>query len=78
MIKRLLLNSELSRNVLTLMTGTTIAQAVPIAIMPILTRLYTPEDFGLLALFLALLSQQLFISGILDGKGLVHEPVIPS
>ncbi len=36
------------------MTGTTIAQAIPIAISPILTRLYTPEDFGVFALFLAI------------------------
>ena len=53
MIKRLKPKSEFSRNVLTLMTGTTIAQAIPIAITPILTRLYTPEDFGVLALFVA-------------------------
>ncbi len=46
--------SEFSRNVLTLMTGTTIAQAIPIAISPILTRIYTPEDFGVFALFLAI------------------------
>lgn len=43
-------------NVLTLMTGTTIAQAIPIAISPILTRLYTPDEFGLLALFLSIAS----------------------
>lgn len=36
------------------MTGTTIAQAIPIAITPILTRMYSPEDFGVLALFVAL------------------------
>lgn len=35
------------------MTGTTIAQAIPIAISPILTRLYSPQDFGVFALFLA-------------------------
>jgi len=46
--------SEFSRNVLTLMTGTTIAQAIPIAISPILTRIYTPEDFGVFALFIAI------------------------
>jgi len=56
MIQRLKPKSEFSRNVLTLMTGTTIAQAVPIAISPILTRIYSPEDFGLLALFLAVFS----------------------
>jgi O-antigen/teichoic acid export membrane protein len=38
------------------MTGTTIAQAIPIAISPILTRIYTPDDFGILALFLAIIS----------------------
>lgn len=36
------------------MTGTTIAQAIPIAISPILTRLYSPQDFGVFALFLAI------------------------
>jgi len=48
--------SEFTKNVLTLMTGTTIAQAIPIAISPILTRLYTPKDFGVLALFVAITS----------------------
>jgi len=49
-----LFKTEFSKNVLTLMTGTTIAQAIPIAITPILTRLYTPDDFGVFALFLAI------------------------
>lgn len=46
--------SEFVKNVLTLMTGTTIAQAIPIAVTPILTRIYTPDDFGVFALFLAI------------------------
>lgn len=33
------------------MTGTTIAQAIPVGISPILTRLYSPHDFGVFALF---------------------------
>jgi len=56
MINKIKLKSEFSRNVLTLITGTTIAQAIPIAVSPILTRLYSPEDFGILAIFLALLT----------------------
>jgi len=56
LIERLKPESEFSRNVLTLMTGTTIAQAIPIAISPILTRIYTPEDFGVFALFVAITS----------------------
>lgn len=38
------------------MTGTTIAQALPIAVSPILTRIYEPKDFGLMALFFAITS----------------------
>ena len=45
MINKLKPKSEFNRNVLTLITGTTIAQAIPIAITPVLTRIYTPEDF---------------------------------
>lgn len=55
-MKKYLPKSEFSGHVLTLMTGTIVAQAIPIAISPILTRLYTPEEFGLLALFIAITS----------------------
>lgn len=43
-------------NVLTLMTGTVIAQSIPIAISPILTRIYSPEDFGIFALYMSIAS----------------------
>ncbi|MDA3835797.1 MAG: oligosaccharide flippase family protein [Spirochaetales bacterium] len=56
MIQRLKPKSAFIRNVLTLMTGTTIAQAIPIAISPILTRIYTPEDFGIFALYMSIAS----------------------
>ena len=54
MLERFKTKSEFSKNVLTLMTGTTIAQAIPVAISPILTRIYTPDDFGVFALFMAI------------------------
>lgn len=44
------------RSVLMLMTGTSIAQAIPVAISPILTRIYSPADFGLFAIYAALAS----------------------
>lgn len=44
------------RNIATLITGTTVAQAIPIAISPILTRIYTPEEFGPLALYISITS----------------------
>jgi len=48
--------SEFHKNVLTLISGTAIAQAIPILISPILTRLYSPSDFGLIALYLAIVN----------------------
>ncbi|CAA6810259.1 MAG: O-antigen flippase Wzx [uncultured Sulfurovum sp.] len=65
MINKLKPKSEFARNVLTLMTGTTIAQAIPILISPILTRIYTPEDFGFFALFISIVS---IMSVIATGK----------
>ena len=56
MFKRFLNLSQVNKNIVTLMTGTSIAQALPIAISPILTRLYTPEEFGLFALYVAIAS----------------------
>ncbi|WP_339060568.1 oligosaccharide flippase family protein [Tepidibacillus marianensis] len=61
-LQRLLPQSGFARNVFTLMTGTTIAQAVPILISPILTRLYSPEDFGVLAVFLSVTAMIAVIS----------------
>ena len=40
------------RNVLAMLTGTVLAQAIPLAISPLLTRLYTPEAIGLQTLFM--------------------------
>jgi O-antigen/teichoic acid export membrane protein len=39
---------------MTMMTGTAIAQAIPILISPVLTRLYKPKEFGVLALYMAI------------------------
>ncbi|MEZ4755372.1 MAG: lipopolysaccharide biosynthesis protein [Flavobacteriales bacterium] len=41
------------RNVLTLLGGTAMAQAIPLLAAPVLARMYTPEQFGALALLLA-------------------------
>ncbi|MFC1508424.1 lipopolysaccharide biosynthesis protein [Candidatus Omnitrophota bacterium] len=57
--------SSFARNVATLMTGATIAQVIPVLVSPILTRLYLPEDFGVLALFIAICS---FAGTIITGK----------
>lgn len=62
MLTKLKPKSEFSRNVLTLMIGTTIAQAIPLAISPILTRIYTPEDFGVFALFVSIVGIMVVVS----------------
>jgi len=46
--------SDFNKNILVLLSGTTIAQALPIVMMPVLTRLYTPAEFGVLAIFVAI------------------------
>jgi O-antigen/teichoic acid export membrane protein len=54
-IKRLI-QQDFLKNVLTLMTGTTIAQLLPILVSPVLTRMYTPNDFGVYALYVSIIS----------------------
>lgn len=49
-------NSDFGKNVLVLLTGTGVAQAVPILISPILTRIYTPHEFGVFGLYMACVS----------------------
>ena len=48
--------NEFARNAAVLTFGTVCAQGINILAMPILSRLYTPADFGLLAVFLAVSS----------------------
>ncbi len=56
MFRKLSIKSDLTKNILTLMTGTTIAQAIPIGISPILTRIYSPEDFGIFAIYISIVT----------------------
>ena len=52
------------KNLLTLSIGTTIAQLIPIIASPILTRIFSPNDFGIFATFTALMALLLvFYSG---------------
>lgn len=44
------------RPVLTLVSGVVVAQAFAFAARPLLTRLYTPEEFGVLTLFITIVS----------------------
>ncbi|WKB82828.1 oligosaccharide flippase family protein [Cellulophaga lytica] len=57
--------SEFSKNVFTLISGTAIAQLIPLLIAPILSRIYTPEDFGRLALYLSIVQ---ILGSIANGR----------
>lgn len=50
------LNSEFSRNTFILIIGTVAAQSIPILLQPLLRRMYSPEDFGAMAVYLTLFS----------------------
>jgi O-antigen/teichoic acid export membrane protein len=55
-------NTSFFKNVFILMTGTGIAQAIPIGLSPVLTRLYSPAEFGLFALYSGLASVLIVIA----------------
>ena len=48
--------SRFVRDVLLLSGGTGIAQVVALAMLPVLSRLYSPEDFGLLTLYISIVT----------------------
>lgn len=55
-IQRLLPRNRFARSVSILAGGTAGAQALLILAAPVFTRLYTPEDFGVLAVYVSLLA----------------------
>jgi len=56
MIRKIKPKSEFSKNTVSLISGTIIAQAIPTALAPIMTRIYSPEEYGLFALFLSIVA----------------------
>ena len=56
-------NSAFIKSFLTLLTGTSIAQAIPFLLSPVFSRIYSPEDFGVFALFFSIVSAFAVIAG---------------
>jgi O-antigen/teichoic acid export membrane protein len=54
--QRYLVRNSFIFNVLTLMSGATLSQALSVLVSPIITRLYSPRDFGIYALYFAIVS----------------------
>lgn len=53
-LTKTLTRSKFFKDVATLMSGTAIAQMIGLLLMPIISRIYTPEDFGVFGSFIAL------------------------
>jgi len=49
-------SNEFTTNVLKLIAGTALGQLITVLISPVLTRIYTPDDFGLLAIYISIVS----------------------
>ena len=59
-----MLTNKFNQNVAILLVGTVMSQAIPIAISPILTRIYSPSDFGLFALYFSIsMILSVFVTG---------------
>lgn len=69
-IKTLFKNAFI-KNLSMLITGGVIAQVIPFVFTPLLTRLYTPDDFGALAFYMSFIT---IISSFITGK---YEQAIP-
>ncbi|MGX9134412.1 lipopolysaccharide biosynthesis protein [Rummeliibacillus sp. JY-2-4R] len=50
-----LLKNRFTKNVLMLIGGTAFAQVIGIALSPVITRIYLPEEFGVLTVFISIL-----------------------
>ncbi|MBP1915427.1 O-antigen/teichoic acid export membrane protein [Lederbergia galactosidilyticus] len=51
-----ILKNKSNKNIFTLLLGTSTAQAIPVVASLILTRLYTPEEYGVLAVFTSIIT----------------------
>lgn len=61
-IKQRIINSDLLKNTMFLTLGTVLTQFISVVISPVLSRLYTPEDFGILGKLTAFTSIFIVIS----------------
>ena len=55
LINRLLPRASFARSVGVLAGGTAAAQAIVVLVQPVITHLYTPEDFSVLAVYSSIL-----------------------
>lgn len=64
MIKRLLSKSEFTKNTFILVIGAIVAQSIPLLLHPFLRRIYSPEDFGAIAVYLNIFAMLTIVSAL--------------
>lgn len=62
-LKLLVPDAELVKNFFTLITGNVVAQLIPVAAAPFITRIFDPVQFGLLGLFMVITNSFSVIAG---------------
>ncbi|MCD4705017.1 oligosaccharide flippase family protein [bacterium] len=67
-----LLKSEIFRNTSILISGTAIAQLIPILLQPVLRRYYTPETFGAYAVYTSLIGILYVLSSFRYEMAIIH------
>lgn len=67
-----LLKSEIFRNTSILISGTAIAQLIPILLQPILRRFYSPETFGTYAVYTSLIGILYVLSSFRYEMAIIH------
>jgi O-antigen/teichoic acid export membrane protein len=63
-LKNILAKNSFAKNVLLISGGTVIAQLVNMLFSPVVTRLYTPEDFGVLSVYSSVLGLVAIVSSL--------------
>ena len=62
MLKDNIYKSDFLKYTLVLVSGTVLAQLIPILLQPILRRIYTPEQFGLFAVYSSIFSMLVVVA----------------
>jgi O-antigen/teichoic acid export membrane protein len=55
-IKNTTILTKSNKNIFSVVVGTVLAQIIPVLISPVLTRIYTPEDFGVFAIYMSIVT----------------------
>jgi len=66
-------DSSFKRNIFVMTIGRVISQVIPVLITPLLTRIYSPEEFGILGVYMAIVS---FLAMLSNGR-YTHAIVLP-